>query len=204
MRTSGPRPDSGLSVLPTLSFATGHQEKDGALTMKFLKAIIVGGLVDGVLDITYALIVYGPLSHQMPPVQILHSVAAGWIGHDAADAGGAATAVLGLCAHFMIATGMAAVFVFSAKRMPALKSHPVMWGFIYGIGLYLAMNYLIVPLSAAHASQHFASNLQEVISRLQVSFSSVRPKDPWQLFGTLFTHTVFVGVPIALVNKPLT
>ena len=169
--------------------------------MKLLKAVLIGGVVAGALDITYAFVVYGPLSYQMSPVQILHSVAAGWVGHDAADAGGAMMAVLGLATHFMMALTMAAVFVFGAQRLPALKRNPVMWGLIYGVGLYVVMTYVVVPLSAAHPSQHFATSLQEVISRLQVSFSSVRPKDPWQLLGTLFTHTVFVGLPISLVNR---
>jgi uncharacterized membrane protein YagU involved in acid resistance len=169
--------------------------------MRLLKAILVGGLIAGVLDITYAFIVYGPLSYQMTPVQILQSVAAGWVGHDAADAGGTAMAVLGLGTHFMIAITMAAVFVLCSQQMPALQRNPVLWGFLYGLGLYAVMTYLVVPLSAAHRSQHFAASLQEVISRLQVSFSSVRPKDRWQLLGTLLTHTAFVGIPISLINK---
>ena len=169
--------------------------------MKFLRTILIGGLIAGALDITYAFIVYGPLSYQMSPVQILHSIAAGWVGHDAADAGGAVMAVLGLATHFMMTITMAAVFVFGAQWLPALKRTPVISGLVYGVGLYAVMTYLVVPLSAAHPSQHFAASLQEVISRLQVSFSAVRPRDPWQLLGTLFTHTVFVGLPISLVNR---
>src|SRR5258708_31194396 len=107
--------------------------------MKLFKAILVGGLVAGALDITYAFVVYGRLSYQMSPVQILDSVAAGWVGHDAADAGGAMMAVLGLATHFMLALTMAAVFVFGAQRWPALKRNPVMWGLIYGVGLYVVM-----------------------------------------------------------------
>ncbi len=169
--------------------------------MKLFKAILVGGLVAGALDITYAFVVYGPLSYQMTPVQILHSVAAGWVGHDAADAGGAMMAVLGLATHFAMTTAMAAAFVYAAQRLPALNANPVIAGLAYGLGLYVVMTYVVVPLSAAHPSQHFAAGWHEVISRLQVSFSSIRPKDPWQLLGTLFTHTVFVGLPISLVNK---
>ncbi len=169
--------------------------------MNLLRAILVGGVVAGVLDICYAFVVYGPLSYQMTPVQILHSVASGWVGHDAADAGGAMMALLGLATHFMMTITMAAVFVFGAQRWPALKGNAVRSGLLYGLGLYVIMNYVVVPLSAAHASQHFAASLQEVSSRLQASFSALRPRDPWQLLGTVFTHTVFVGLPIALVNK---
>ena len=169
--------------------------------MKLLKAILVGGLIAGSLDISYAFIVYGPLSYQMTPVQILQSVAAGWMGHDAASAGGALTAVLGLGTHFMMAMTMAAVFVFAARPFSALQRAPVMCGLIYGVGLYVVMTYVVVPLSAAHPSQHFAADLRDALSRLQVSFGSVRPRDRWQLLGALFTHTVFVGLPISLASK---
>lgn len=165
------------------------------------KAILVGGLVAGALDLTYAFIVYGPLSYHMSPVQVLQSVAAGWLGHDAASSGGAGAAALGFATHFMIAVAMAMVFVLSSQRLPALKVNAVTWGLIYGLGLYVVMNYVVVPLSAAHRSQHFPADFAEAIERLQVAFSAVRPKDRWQLFGTVLTHTVFVGLPIALINR---
>jgi uncharacterized membrane protein YagU involved in acid resistance len=169
--------------------------------MKLLKTILVGGLIAGALDIAYAFIVYGPLSYQMSPVAVLHSVASGWLGSAAANAGGTLTALLGLATHFMIATVMAAVFVLAAAQWSTLKRHPVLWGLLYGFGLYVIMSYIVTPLSAAHRSQHFAANAQEMMSRLQVSFGSIRPKDRWQLLGTLFTHMVFVGLAISMVNS---
>ena len=169
--------------------------------MKLLTTVLIGGLIAGALDITYAFIVYGPLSYGMSPVEVLHSVASGWLGGDAANAGGTATALLGLATHFMIATIMAAVFVRLAMRWPALTRNAVVWGLIYGFGLYLVMSYLVVPLSAAHKSQHFAASVGEIIERLKVSFSSIRPADRWQLLGTLFTHMVFVGLTISFVTK---
>lgn len=169
--------------------------------MKKVIAILLGGAVAGVLDIVYAFVVYGPLSYQMSPMQVLQSVAAGWIGRDAATAGGWDTAQLGLATHFMLATIFATVFVLAAARLPMLSRAAPLWGLLYGVGLYLVMTYLVVPLSAANQLQHFASDLNDAAARLQVSFATVRPKDPWQLLGTLFTHTVFVGLPIALINK---
>src|SRR5258706_5418126 len=109
--------------------------------MKLLKAVLIGGLLAGVLDITYAFVVYGPLSYQMTPVQILHSVASGWVGHEAADAGGAMMAVLGLATHFMMTITMAAVFVFGPQRWAALKGNAVRSGLLYGLERYLSMSY---------------------------------------------------------------
>jgi uncharacterized membrane protein YagU involved in acid resistance len=169
--------------------------------MKWLTTILIGGLVAGALDISYAFIVYGPISYQMSPVEVLQSVAAGWLGKDAANAGGLTTALLGLASHFLIATVMAAVFVFLAARWQTLRQHPVAWGLIYGFGLYLVMTYIVAPLSAAHESQNFVAGAQDLLDRLRVSFSSIRPRDRWQLVGTLFTHMVFVGLPISLINQ---
>ncbi len=165
------------------------------------RAILIGGAAAGVLDILYAFVVYGPLSYGLTPVQVLQSVAAGWIGRDASRDGGLATAALGLATHFMIATIMAAVFVIVATRVKTLTAEPIVSGLLYGLVLYVMMNYVVVPLSAAGANGHFATSLADATERLQTAFSALRPKDPWQLAGTVFTHTVFVGVPIALAAR---
>lgn len=172
--------------------------------MRGLVAILLGGVCAGVLDILYAFVVYGPLSYELSPEQVLQSVAAGWIGREASRAGGMETAALGLATHFLIATLMAAVFVLAASRMSLLSKRPVFWGLVYGLGLYVVMNYVAVPLSAA-ATGHFPSGLSEAVERLQTAFSSLRPRydasHPWMIPGTIFTHTVLVGVPIALIAR---
>lgn len=167
--------------------------------MNKLKAIVAGGLIGGVLDIVYAFVVYGPLSYKLSPEDVLHSVAAGWMGRDAANAGGLNTALIGLATHFMIAIVMAAVFV--AVLGASARARPLLWGVLYGLVLYVVMNYVVVPLSARHESQHFAASAPEAIARLKDAFSALRPKDPVMLAGTILTHTAFVGVPIALANR---
>src|SRR5258706_3852195 len=115
--------------------------------MRLLTTILIAGLAAGAMDITYAFVVYGPLSYQMSPVEVLQSVAAGWLGKDAANAGGATTALLGLATHFMIATVMAAGFGLVATRWPALKRNAGTWAPIRGFGIYGGMGYVVVPLS---------------------------------------------------------
>lgn len=169
-----------------------------------LKATLLGGLAAGVLDIGYAFVVYGPLSYGLSPMQVLQSVEAGWIGREASAAGGWTAALLGLGTHFMLAAIMACAYVVAATRLAFLRTGPLLWGFAYGLVLYVAMNYVVVPLSAAHASGHFAASAGEAAERLGVAFSALKPRDPLQLAGTIFTHTVFVGMPIALINKKFT
>lgn len=172
--------------------------------MRLLIAILLGGLSAGLLDIVYAFVVYGPLSYGLTPEQVLQSVAAGWIGRDASRAGGVETAALGLGTHFLIATIMAAVFVFAASRASALTARPILWGFVYGLGLYVTMNYVVVPLSAA-ATGEFPAGADDIAERLGTSFSMLRPRFdpayPWMIPGTIFTHTILVGVPIALIAR---
>ncbi|MBN8606679.1 MAG: hypothetical protein J0L81_07160 [Caulobacterales bacterium] len=171
---------------------------------KALSATLAGGFIAGVLDILYAFIVYGPLSYGMSPLQVLQSVAAGWVGRDASRAGGWETGALGLGTHFLIAIIMAAVFVFAGTKMRALLQRPILWGFLYGLVLYVAMNYVVAPLSAAGAAGHFAASAGEAMERLSHAFGALRPSDPeraWMLPGTIFTHTFLVGIPIALAAR---
>lgn len=167
-------------------------------------AVLLGGLAAGALDILYAFIVYGPLSYGLSPQQVLQSVAGGWIGREGSMAGGWNTALLGLGTHFGIALLMALAYVLVAAGAKALTSRAVLWGFLYGLGLYVLMNYIAVPLSAA-ASGHFPASAGEALQRLQESFTAVRPRYdpdfPWMIPATIFTHTVLVGVPIALAAK---
>lgn len=170
--------------------------------MRTGSAIWKGGLVGGALDILYAFIVYGLPPFGLVPEQVLQSVAAGWVGRTDSMAGGWPTALLGAVTHFSIAACMAVVFVWAARRWPALIARPVLWGLIYGFGLYVAMNYIVAPLSAAQPTGHFPADMGEVLARLGESFSVIRPKNNVPLLiGTLFTHMVLVGLPIALIAR---
>ncbi len=169
--------------------------------MRILWAILLGGLLAGAFDIIYAFVVYGPLSYGLTPQEVLQSVASGWLGREASRAGGWNSALLGLVSHFTIAMVMAAVYVFAARSFKALTKGWVLWGLVYGLILYVAMNYVVAPLSAAGGDGHFASNVGEISARLQESFSGVRPRYdanyPWMIPATIMTHTVLVALPIA-------
>jgi len=169
--------------------------------MRLLWGILLGGLIAGALDIIYAFFVYGPLSFGVTPQQVLQSVAAGWVGREASRAGGWDTAALGLGSHFLIATLMAAVYTLASQSFRALAGKWILWGFIYGLMLYVAMNYVVVPLSAAGGNGQFASSFGEAAMRLQEAFNGFRPRYdsnyPWMIPATIFTHTVLVGLPIA-------
>jgi len=111
-----------------------------------LRAILWGGFICGVLDITAALVVYG--SFGMNPLRLLQGIAAGLLGPRTFE-GGLATALLGLLCHFFIAFSAAAVYVALSRSVPLLFEHAFLFGPLYGIVVYFFMNRVVVQLSAA-------------------------------------------------------
>jgi hypothetical protein len=110
------------------------------------RAILLAGLVAGVLDILAAIALTVALGGQT--VRMLKGIAGGLLGRAAAQKGGLPTAALGLFLHFVIATGAAAVFYVASRRMPVLLARPVLAGILYGVVVYLVMNLVVLPLSA--------------------------------------------------------
>ena len=102
-------------------------------------------MVVGVLDIAYA-IAFSYWRSGTSPIRVLQSVASGALGRDA-YAGGLPTAALGLALHFLIALIITAIFFAVASRARALTMQPVLIGALYGIVVYLVMNFFVIPLS---------------------------------------------------------
>ena len=113
-----------------------------------LRAILLGGLTVGVLDLIDAFVFFG-LRSGSRPVAILHSIAAGFVGRDAARAGGARTAMLGLFAHFLVATCIVTVYVVASRAFPVLKKRWMTCGPVFGVIAYFVMTWFVVPMSNA-------------------------------------------------------
>jgi uncharacterized membrane protein YagU involved in acid resistance len=114
-----------------------------------LPAIFVGGLIVGVLDLTYAILVYSPRA----PILIPQTIASGLLGPNRAYQGGAQTAALGVILHFLIALGAAATYYVASRGLPLLNRHAVLCGLIYGALVYEFMHVVVLPLSAAPPSR---------------------------------------------------
>ena len=135
----------------------------------------MGGGVAGLLDAIYATVLWGVILGSNP-AGVWQSVAAGLLGNDS-YLGGGATAALGLALHFLIAFGMALAYVLASRRLPVLTARPILMGVLYGLVLYIVMNYIVVPLSA-------------------IGF---RPPSPAGTIRALIPHIVFVGPAISLI-----
>ncbi len=139
--------------------------------------VLAGGLVAGTLDIVYACGFWW-LKAGVSPVRILQSIAAGLLG-EASFTGGSATATLGLFLHYFIATSMSVVYYLVSQAWPTLRKQPWLYGAAYGMLLYVVMNYVVVPLSAARPGS----------------------KDLLWVGCSIAVHVLLIGVPIALFAR---
>ncbi len=110
------------------------------------KVILLGGLIAGTLDITAAF-VSAWLRSGTTPFTVLQFVASGALGRSAFT-GGYKTALAGLAFHFLIATTAAAVFYLASRKFSFLLKWPVPIGLLYGVLVYLFMNFVVLPRSA--------------------------------------------------------
>jgi uncharacterized membrane protein YagU involved in acid resistance len=106
-------------------------------------AILVGGVVVGVLDLIYAILVYSPRN----PILIPQTIASGVLGMKSYS-GGAHTAALGVALHFVIALGAATIYYLASCKLAFLVRRAVFFGLVYGALAYLFMHLVVLPLSA--------------------------------------------------------
>jgi len=143
---------------------------------QFLKAIALSCLIAGTLDISDALIFYG--LRGISPIRILQGIAVGLIGRGAFTMG-ARSALLGLLLHYFIATTWATIYIFASRRLP-LSRRPFLWGGLYGLVVYIVMNYVVVPLSRI----------------------GPRPTPPpVPLINAIAALVFCIGIPIALIAR---
>lgn len=145
------------------------------------KPILIGGLIAGAFDITYACVFFGIRNH-VSPIRIFQSVARGALGQSAFQ-GGLKTAALGLFFHFLIALTAAAVYVFASRVLRFMVTHAVVCGILYGACVYFFMYGIVMRFSAIHST-----TLPWVY--------------PWAvLIPNLLIHMLGIGLPIALVAR---
>jgi hypothetical protein len=107
--------------------------------------ILLAGIAAGAVDFIFAsgLAIAGGGS----AVRVWIGVAAALFGIKTIIAVGQKMAIVGALLHFMIAVGGAAVFYLASRAIPWLVRRPLLAALPYGLGFFLVMNYVIVPLS---------------------------------------------------------
>lgn len=139
-------------------------------------AVLLGGLTIALLDIADAIVYYGLKG--ATPIRIFQSIARGLLGRAAFD-GGLPTALLGALLHTFISVMIALVFYVAATRLPVLVRQPWRWGALYGVGVYLVMYLIVLPLS-------------------RVGLPPFRAPD---VLDEILIHVFGVGIPAALFAR---
>ena len=104
---------------------------------------LTAGLVAGTLDITAACI-QAYLKTGTTPSQVLKYVASGAVDPKTFS-NDTMLAVAGLLVHFTIAILFAFFFFFLAKLIPSLVKFPILIGILYGVFVWGAMRFIILP-----------------------------------------------------------
>jgi hypothetical protein len=136
------------------------------------RGILLGGFFAGLADFIYPTVktVMSGGSWMRP----WKGVASGLLGQRARD-GGLEMVVLGAALHWFICFGAAAILYFVVSRVRWLPRQWIALAIIHGVAVLLAMNYVILPLSAIGRGIY-------PLAQLHVS---------------AFWHIVLVGLPTA-------
>ena len=121
-----------------------------------LGLVLAGGLIAGALDLTFALVFYG--QHGAAPLRILQGIASGVLGRGSFQMG-LASAALGAFFHFFISVCAAAIYYLASRRFSFLTRRVAISGAIFGVLMFLAMHFIVVPLSAIKPSPMKVGNV---------------------------------------------
>jgi uncharacterized membrane protein len=141
-----------------------------------LRSIVLGGMFIFIAQIIHQGIVV-TLIQKTPFILIWQYIASGLLG-DAAFAGGMATAWLGLFFHLIISFVIAGIFILAADRIPLLRRNAIVGSLLYGFGVFIVMNMIVTPLSAAPPLP--------------------APTLPW-LIEAILEHVLIVGLPLGIL-----
>jgi uncharacterized membrane protein YagU involved in acid resistance len=114
-----------------------------------------------------------------PFVLVWQYIASGALGN-AASEGGIATALLGVVFHLIISLVIAGVFILSADRIPLVRRHAIAGALLYGFGVFIVMNLIVLPLSAAPPLP--------------------APTTPW-LIESVAEHILAIGLPLGILVR---
>ena len=112
---------------------------------KSLWTIFWIGLVAGTLDITEN-IVFNAF-RRITPWRIFQYIASGLLGKRSFQMGWTSVG-LGVAIHYAIALAWTAIFYFAATKFVALRRRPILSGLVYGVIVYLVMNFVVLPMTA--------------------------------------------------------
>jgi hypothetical protein len=145
-------------------------------TLPLSRAIFYATLVVGLLDATDGVVFLG--LHGQNPIQVLQYIASSLLGARSYS-DGLAAAGLGLVVHFAVSLVVATIYILASQRITVLRTQWVLLGLLFGAGVWVVMNLLLLPLTAV----------------------TPRPIATAALANGIIGHALFVGLPSAFFAK---
>ena len=144
-----------------------------------LRLSVATGLIIGAADmIIYNWLVVSVLVG-IPFISLYQYIASGALG-ESAFAGGIATAFIGVLIHFLISIVVAGVFILGVDRIPLLRRQIIPGSLLYGFGVFIVMNFIVLPLSAAPPE----------------------PAPPmWLFIELILEHILLIGLPLGILVR---
>jgi hypothetical protein len=147
--------------------------------MQQLRAIVLAAVVGDVAITLYLIVVAAVAGHAsigMSLLRLMQWDASNGYG-DAAFAGGWAMAGVGQLMDLVVSLVWASIFTALYLRFPVVRRNTWAWGLAFGVVVMVVMLYVLVPIGHARPMHNNSVNVVRV----------------------LIAHTVFFGLPIALV-----
>lgn len=108
------------------------------------KTILTATLIVGGLDFVYASL--SAVLRGGSFIKLWQFVASGLLGKQA-FAMGAPGILCGAACHFLVMAAFSAAIYFLYEKVPLIGKQPVVSGVVYGVCIWLVMNFVVVPLS---------------------------------------------------------
>ena len=144
-----------------------------------LRSIALGGTIIGLFHLIIQDGIVFSLLEKYPFIPVFQYIASGAMGK-AAFAGGLATALLGAVLEFLMTFIIAGIFIVSAYGIPLLRRYVIVGSLLYGVGVFIVMNFIVLPLSAAPP--------------LPVSTMP-------QIIELLIEHILVIGLPLGILVR---
>ncbi|HEY3947421.1 hypothetical protein [Phenylobacterium sp.] len=110
---------------------------------KVAAAILGGGFMAAAFDFFAAMLIYHGTASG-----VAKAIAKGWYGA-AVKTMPPMVEVIGIASHYFILITAAAIFTLASLRLSILRRYAWISGPLFGVGIYIVMHFVIVPLSQA-------------------------------------------------------
>lgn len=132
----------------------------------FVSALLAS-LAAGVPDVYVA-----ALLARVSPGRVLQTIASGVLGETSYQ-GGSTSMALGLGLQIVISFVIALIYNIAFAQVADIRSRPLMFGALYGVVIFIVMNFVVVPLSRAHTNHDWDVKSAVAMTIVMILFAEI-------------------------------